>query len=256
MALQDCLRIYDQTMSDFVGGFAVDGNPVVTIFSTPDRPFGEVVDELTQVDEEFRSQMMETNLVASVARLDPMYNPKLRVDVPFGRVLKVPLNSQGDQLASEYPRPYIIPYQFDLRARSRTDANLWMQWIQFKFNPYVCFNVDFGVLWGRRQIQTILDTIVDNSELEKGEKERWIRWTVKIRILNAWIFPIITDTDDVPDPFGMFKIYKVVKKVVVDIYTSPNNPPVPDPTLPGVDLVDTVTRAEVDSVANVPVESK
>lgn len=252
MALLDCLRIYDQAMADLVGGFAVEGRPVVTIFSTPDRPFAEVVQGLQQTDESFRSQMMETNLIASVARLDPVYNPKLRVDIPFGPVLQ---QSNGDVVTSEYPRPFILPYQIDLRARSRTDANLWFHWIAFKFNPYVCLYLNFGELWGTKQIQLILDGTRDNSELEKGEEERWIRWTIRVRVLNAWMFPIITDTDDVPDPHGMFKIYRVVKKVGVEVYASPNKPPVPDLSLPGVELVDTITRAEVDAAASVAVES-
>jgi len=126
----------------------------------------------------------------------------------------------------------------------------------FKYNPYVCLYPDFGRIWnGRKQIQTILNTIRDNSDLESGEKERWLRWTVKITVLNAWIFPITNDTNDIPDPFGMFNIYRIVKKVVVDTYISPYNPPVPDPSIPGVVLVDTIARAEIDSSANVAVES-
>ena len=255
--VKDCLRIYDQAVSDFVGGFNVGGKDVVTIFATPDRPFAEVVKELSEADENFRSQMMETNLICSVSRMDPQYNPKLRVDIPFGRLLQNPLNPPGgDVLASQYPRPYIIPYQLDLRSRTRTDANFWIQWIMFKFNPYWCLYPDFGPLWGGpKQIQLILNQIVDNSELETGEAERWIRWTVTLRILNAWIFPIVDDTNDIPDPYGMFTVYKAVKKVVVDTYLSPNSPPVPDPSLPGVILVDTAVRALVESNAGMAVES-
>ena len=255
MPLLDCLRIYDQAMADFIGTFAVENRPVVTVFSTPDRPFAEVVQEMSASSEVFRSQMHETNLIASVARMDPLYNPKLRVDSRFEELMR-PYNLDGDVLASEYPRPYIIPYQIDLRSRSRTDANLWMQWIQFKFNPYVCLYPDFGNLWNnQKQIQLILQSIVDNSELEKGEEERWIRWTVVIRILNAWIFPIAVDTDDIPDQFGMFHIYPVVKKVVADIYVCESSPPIPDPSLPGVTLADTVVRAQLDSAAVLPIES-
>mgnify|MGYP005814129243 CR=1 FL=1 len=255
MALLDCLRVYDQALSDFVGGFSVEDRPTITIFASPDRPFAEVVQELSDHDEEFRSQMMESNLIASVARMDPVYNPKLRVDIPFGPVLANPLNPQGDTVESEYPRPFILPYQIDLRSRSRTNCNLWAQWVMFKFNPYVCLYPRFGELWGQKQVQLALNSIVDNSELEKGEEERWIRWTVTLRVLNGWIFPIAVDTDDMPDPFGMFKVYKVVKKVVVETYVSPFNPPVPDPTLPGVELVDTAVRAEVGTSVDVAVES-
>jgi len=131
-----------------------------------------------------------------------------------------------------------------------------MQWVQFKFNPYVCLYPRFGELWGTRQIQLILQAITDNSDLDTtDEEERWIRWTVIIRILNAFIFPIAVDTDDIPDVFGMFKIYKSVKKVQVDMYLSPYNPPVPDPSLPGVVLVETAVREEIDGSAVVAVES-
>lgn len=256
MAVRDCLRIYDQAVSDFVGSFSVNGKDVVTIFATPDRPFAEVVRDIGASDEDFRSQMMETNLICSVARMDPQYNPNLRVNVPFGKLLSTPITPGGDILASQYPRPYIIPYQLDLRSRNRTDANFWAQWIMFKFNPYWCLYPDFGPLWGGpKQIQLILNQIVDNSELEKGEEERWIRWTVTLRILNAWIFPIVDDTNDIPDPYGMFTVYKTVKKVVVDTYISPNDPPVPDPSIPGVVLVDHVVRALVEPSAGMPIES-
>lgn len=255
MALADCLRVYDQMMSDFAGGFSTQDQSVLTVFATPDRPFAEVIQEAIKADEEFRSQMMESNLIASVTRLDPVYNPKLRVDVPFGPILTTPLNNAGDLAYSEYPRPYLMPYQLDLRSRSRTAANLWAQWFYFKFNPYVCFNVDFGVLWGTKQIQTELSSVRHNSDLETAEKERWIRWTVKINVLNAWMFPITDNTADIPDPFGMLYVEKIVKKVFFQVYLSPNNPPVPDPTIPGVQLVDTVERAELQSAGSVAVES-
>jgi hypothetical protein len=254
--LLDCLRIYDEAISEFVGKFAVEGKPVITIFATPDRPFAEVVQEISREDESFRSQMEESNLICSVGRMDPQYNPKLRVDSPFGKVLSAPVSTEGDVLTSEYPRPYIIPYQLDLRSRSRTLANLWSQWIMFKFNPYVCLYPNFGALWGgQKQIQLILNQIIDNSELETGESERWIRWTVTLRILNAWIFPIPENLNDIPDPFGMFKVYKVVKEVVVETYLSPDSPPVPDPTIPGVVLVDTEILQLVESSAGMTVES-
>lgn len=253
--VRDCLRIYDQAVSDFVGGFSVEGRDVVTIVATPDRPFAELVRELSNESDEFRSQMMESNLICSVTRMDPQYNPNLRVNVPFGKLLQNPINPPGgDVLSSQYPRPYIIPYQLDLRARSRTDANLWVQWIMFKFNPYWCLYPDFGPLWGgSKQIQLQLAQTVDNSQLETGEEERWIRWTITIKILNAWIFPLVDDTNDIPDTYGMFTIYKTVKKVVVETYVSPDSPP--NPESPDAILVDTAVRALVESNAGIPVES-
>lgn len=252
MSVQDCLRIYDQAVSDFVGGFAVEGRSVLTMFASPDRPFAEVIQKMSESDEEYRSQLMESNLIGSVARMDPQYNAKLRVNAPFGQILPT---INGSEVLSEYPRPYVIPYQLDLRSRSRTHANMWIQWVMFKFNPYFCLYPNFGALWGTRQIQLQLNQTVDNSELETGEKERWIRWTVTLKILNAWIFPIVTDTNDIPDPYGMFTLYKVVNKVFVSTYISPNLPPVPDPTLPGVQLVDTAEAAQVLVNASMAVET-
>lgn len=263
MALSDNLETYDTTMTNWASGFSVEGRPTETFFSTADRPFAFENIE----DEEYRSLLMRSNLIVAVSRLDPQYEPKLRQSV--GLPLTPPLDNRYIYW-SEFPRPYRISYQIDMRSRSRKDANLWIQWIMFQMNPYMCFYVDFGPFWNTMngqnrtapgktavQIQSILrGPLVNNSDLESGEKERWIRWTATVEILNAFMFPVPQDDSDIPDPFGMLRIYRVVRDIQVDLYVSPHRPPVPDPSQPGVQLAGTVRRAVVDPAADMPVESR
>lgn len=283
MALSDTLYTYDLAMTNWVRTFNVgpwycrnvgsedfDSSATETLFATADRPFAFE----DAADEDYRSLMMRSNLVVSVTRGSPVYNPKLRQSV--GLPLTPTLENRY-QYWSQFPRPYILPYQIDCRARSRKDANLWIQWIQFEMNPYQVFYLDFGPFWntmnpppdgsrpqtpgtgpGKRavQIQLILRNLTDNSQLETGEKERWSRWTASVEILNAYMFPVPETDDDIPDPFGMLRIYKVVRDVQVDLYVSPRVPPEPDETVPGVQKDITVRRAVVDPAADMPVESR
>lgn len=257
--IKDILRIYDTVITNWVKLYTVDGNPVETEFATADRPF--VTDQ--PGDDDYRSQPMKSNLIVSVTRLDPQYNPKLRADNPV--VWKSTDNRTA--LSAGYPRPYILPYQLDCRSRARTAANLWSQWIMFRMNPYFVFYEDFGPLWNTMdattkqsghtavQLHLILRSIRDTTDLETGEEERWIRWSVTVELMNAFMFPVPETDDDLHDPFGIFRVYSVVRDAQVDFYTSPYTPPVPDPTLPGVELVGTVRQRVVDPTADVPVES-
>lgn len=276
MPLSDNLYTYDKAMAGWVQTFNVgawyaynegpsDGLssvPTETLFATADRPFAFE----GATDEDYRSLMMRSNLIVSVARVYHAYNPQLRQSVGF----PITPTLEGRYVYySQYPRPYIIQYQIDCRARNRQDANLWAQWIMFEMNPYMVFYIDFGPFWNTMnganrtapgktavQIQSILRSLVDNSDLESQEKERWTRWTATIEVMNAYMFPVPETDADIPDPFGMLRIYKVVRDVKVDLYVSPHNPPTPDPNIPGVQLASTVRRAVVDPAADLPVESR
>lgn len=262
MALADNLETYDTAVTNWVRTFQVEGTSVETLFSTADRPFAFE----DPADEEYRALMMRSNLIVSVTRMFHQYNPNLRQSV--GLPLTPTLDNRYIYW-SEFPRPYLIQYQLDCRSRTRKDANLWSQWITFGMNPYTCFYIDFGPLWNTMdgatktapgktavQIQLILRNLIDNTSLESGEKERWIRWTATIEIMNAYMFPVPESDADIPDPFGMLRIYKVVRDVQVDLYVSPEIPPIPDPSRPGVQLASTVRRAVVDPAADMPVESR
>lgn len=268
MAIKDNLETYDTVVTNWVRTFSVEGIPVETNFATADRPHSME----QAVDEAYRSLQMRSNAIVSVTRLNPTYNPKLRQHIDILPLTKDPsLIDNKFVLGSKYPRPYTIQYQLDFRGRSRVDANLWVQWIYFTFNPYNVFYVDFGPLWNTMdsvlkrpapaktavQLHMILDSpLVDNSDLETGESERFIRWTVTVKFLNAFMFPVPELDSDIPDPFGMITIYKVVKDVKVDLYVSPSVPPIPDPNLPGVQLASTVRRAVADPAADMPTESR
>lgn len=136
-------------------------------------------------------------------------------------------------------------------------------------NPYFVFYQDFGPLWNTYdgvnkvpgghsavQLHLILNQVVDTSDLETGEQERWIRWSATVEFMNAFMFPVPETDDDLNDPFGIFRIYKVVRDVRVDYYISPHTPPTPDPSLPGVVQVGSIHQAVADPAASIPVESR
>lgn len=249
MPLQDTFRLYDNAVRDWVRSFVTEGNPVETVFATPDRPFGRY-----KSMDEFRSVLMKQNIIVSVTRLDPVYNPALRIDTPIIPVAVA--RDRSSVLGSQYPRPYLLPYQVDLRARRRTAANLWLQWIYFTMNPYHVFKIDFGSIWSIKNIHALLDSIVDNSDLETGENERFIRWTVTLHLI-AFMFPVPENVDtDVPDPFGMLQRYKTVKDAQVDIYDSVDPKHDSDPASPDNHLVDVIRRKGIEGSAELPVESE
>jgi hypothetical protein len=122
-------------------------------------------------------------------------------------------------------------------------------------NPYHVFYIDFGEIWGVKNIHSILDSIHDNSDLETGENERFIRWTVTLHLI-AFMFPVIEDSDDIPDPFGMLTKYKAVKDAQVDVYDSLDPSVNTDPASPDNKLIDTIRRRGIEDSAELPVESE
>jgi hypothetical protein len=64
-------------------------------------------------------------------------------------------------------------------------------------NPVWDIPVDFGYPWGIQNISTIFSDIIDNSELETEEHERWIRHTVRFT-LQAYMFEVFDTPNDVP----------------------------------------------------------
>lgn len=245
MAEHDTLRLYDDAVRSWVSSFLVEGQAIDTTFASPDRPYGKFNNE-----EGLRVALMK-NPVVSITRLDLVYDPRHRIDGPWYPVAQ--LEGRRPIVVSQYPRPYRIPYQLDLRSRRRTVANLWLRWIYFKFNPFHVFKIDFHQPWGMKKIHAELQgRLVDNSDLEPGEKERWIRHTCTFEMIG-FMFPSVDDLrTDLPDATGMLSTIPDVRHVQIDTYAinaqsaqNPNN-----------ELLDSQRRDVVEADVNLNVESQ
>lgn len=245
MAVKDTIRFYDDAVRNWARSFTVNGSPVETTFATPDRPWGRFKDE-----DEFRSTLMKSNLIVSITRLDLMYDPRHRIDFPWGPVWQSEDGSAA--VLARYPRPYTFQYQLDLRARRRTDANLWLQWLLFTCNPYHVFEIDFGKPWGLKKLHGILQNQYrDTTDLESGEKERWIRYTATVEIIGFMFVSVdeidpMAENTDVPDTYGQLIAGKPVLDAQVDIYVQKRGTDSINPADPDNELVDTVRRTSDD----------
>lgn len=217
-----------------------------TTFASPDQPYGKF-----NTEEALRSAFMKTPVV-SITRGDLTYDPRHRMD---GLYYPIEVARGGEvSIVSLYPRPYRIPYQLDLRTRTRRWANLWLQWIYFNFNPIRILKIDFGYPWGVKKCDLeLVSRVVDNSDLEPLGKERWIRHSVTLEML-AFMYPSVDDLmNDVPDSFGQLRRGKDVRHVYVDLYSSSTpSEGINDPT--SVHL-ETVERHVLEPPVSLPVES-
>lgn len=198
MARRDTLRIYDQAVSEFfklnlkVPG--IDLTPRI-VFATPERPFG--FDLKTDTDRAV--QTLETPVI-SITRLSLTYAMIRNNTVPWRNVRYWDENKQY-AVSAPYPKPWDIPYQIDIHGRFREDCNEVLRWFLFAPNPVKSMVLNFQYPWETQSVSMIFNQIIDNSELETDERERWIRHTIPF-VLEAFMFEAFDNDGDVAPTCG------------------------------------------------------
>jgi|WetSurSiteA1Bulk_404760.scaffolds.fasta_scaffold00002_93 hypothetical protein len=230
MGSLDVLKKYDQAIVDFVkftllpkwtGLTDSQGSDLSlenrVIFSSPERPYasggspqeiGELLSTGSAADilaaavlaetKEDISRVIQTlaTPVISVSRGSlgyAMYRNNTNV------VRKVfPWDSRKKfTYRSIYPRPWDIPYQIDIHCRYRSDANACLHWYLVKPDPVLHISINFDYPWFEQKIGILFSKIIDNSLLQTGERERWIRHSIPITV-QGWAFECFENDYDMP----------------------------------------------------------
>lgn len=234
MALLDIFRIYDRHVVDFVRHTV---NPIITqldvdvsddvSFASPERPYAArgnnpqsreqaertkhvsglignfQYDDLvgqteTTIDEQRGVQTFATPRV-SVTRLTWQFSSARNNTVPVRR-LRV-WDADGKQnfylQTAKGIRPWDLHYQLDFQTRFREDMNQLLRWYLYHPDQTYSIQVDFKYPWGFKSIPLQFDQIVDNSDIETGEKERAIRYTIPMTV-EGWMLEAYDGERDIP----------------------------------------------------------
>lgn len=251
MALRDTLLIYDMSVTAWVASFSVirgSTNPQYSSprvqFATPDRPYG-AYDNIEKLQDQ-----LQFAPVVTVQRVDENYDPRHRTMDVNGVLIGQGPN--GQYIFSQNPRPYRLSYQVDLRTRLRGYANIWQQTLYFSVNQYHQFDINFGIPWG---LKTILGTfegkVVDNSDLDAGEKSGYKRLTFTMS-LTAFLFPSVDDIiADIPNSLGTLWLTGFIKEILMNFYGSS----LLTPSDPSNVSLDTIQINSSDFSFSLPIET-
>lgn len=206
--VRDVYEIYDASVRDWLNGVAgmFVGEEFEVVIGSPDRPYGTVDEDLVK---------------AVTTRKTPLVTlTRLSTGFQHNRFIKGihrRLATRGTNLylQSLRPVPIDIPYQIDIRARRRSTANRLLRWITDQFYPVKVLSINFDDPWGVIRHHMMLGQIIDNSDLETGENERWIRQTVTT-LLESYAFPLMDSITEL-DPDGYLKLVPAVKEIAVDV---------------------------------------
>jgi len=232
MPLRDVVRTYDQAVFNWVLGALQASNSdwhsfdpldpaepkaYALTFASPERPFARPFSQ-----DALRGVETWPTPHGFVERQSLIF------DAPRWNFNKWPavVESQDDlnYLMSKYPPPFNFPYQVDVRCRYQDSEGApvissllqAMRPFYYMTHPAVVLNIDFKQPWGHKRVHLMATDILNNSDLETGESERWLRFTVPLMI-EGWMFITADDVADLPDPFGVITFDKVVKEVISQI---------------------------------------
>jgi hypothetical protein len=243
MARKDILRIYDSAIFSFMKRKAEDSVPGHTVgchMATPDRPFGFEVatdPETGDVDTDRVTSMLVTPQV-TLTRVGINYDMR-RNNTNVVRNLRT-WDQQGKfSVMSEYPRPWNIEYQIDVYARLRNDAqNVLYYWL-YHTQPMALLLLDFSYPWGKKKIYTTWSQIVDNSDVESGEKLRYYRYTIPFTV-EAYMFEAFDGPSDIPhawnDITAPTRRVRTVQKIRMEVREETSNTLITSITKPDVEL--------------------
>lgn len=228
MARKDILRIYDSALFNYVKYYvenSVPGHVVACHMATPDRPFGFEVptDPKTgDVDTDRVTSMLITPQVTLTRQgisYDMQRNNTIRI-----RSVRYWDEEKNFFVQSEFPRPWTLTYMVDVYARLRNDAQAVLQHFLYYTQPLRLIKVDFHYPWGKRPIYMGWGQILDNSDVESGEKLRYYRYSIPINV-EGYMFECFDYPSDIPhsktDLEHFTSRVRTVKKLQMDIKLSP-----------------------------------
>ena len=229
MARLDLLRIYDEAiLSFFRGNLTMPGEDLAPRikFSSPERPFAfDLTPDSEGHMDTARAMQTLTTPIISVTRLTMQYDLLRNNSVEWRNVMYWDDNKEI-VVKSNAPRPWDIAYQLDVLGRYRTDCNQIIQWFMYNITPVKAMQVNFDWPWGVQWIDMMFSEIIDNSELETDERERWIRHTIPFT-LQAWAFESFENLGDIPpestNPNATTSLRRVAKETQITVYNKCNN---------------------------------
>jgi len=139
----------------------------------------------TKIDTDRAVQTYATPRVA-VARTAMEFAPQRRNNVPVRRVRMWDEAGRFIVQTKRAPRPFDIHYQIDFHTRFRDDMNKLVRWYQFHPDETYSIWVDFKYPWGTQLMTLFFSQLVDTTDIETGEKERWCRFTCPLTV-QAWM---------------------------------------------------------------------
>lgn len=217
----DLFRVYDAALTDFVKRTVkpviteldLDCDEAVTFFA-PERPYaaeGRAPQERTltprtqqvqglleentfqavtgqtetKIDTDRSVQTFATPRVA-VARLSWEFSAARRNNVPVRRLRMWDEEGRFIIQTKRAPRPLDLHYQIDFHARFRDDMNQLLRWYLFHPDETYSIWVDFKYPWGRQLMSLFFSRLVDMTDIDTGEKERWIRFSCPV-LVHGWM---------------------------------------------------------------------
>lgn len=201
MARKDILRIYDSALFNYVKYYvenSVPGHVVPCHMATPDRPFGFEIptDPKTgDVDTDRVTSMLITPQV-TLTRQGITYDMQ-RNNTNKIRSIRYWDEEKNFFVQSEFPRPWSLSYVVDVYARLRNDAQAVLQHFLYYTQPLRLITVDFYYPWSRRPIYMGWGQIIDNSDVESGEKLRYYRYSIPINV-EGYMFECFDYPSDIP----------------------------------------------------------
>lgn len=233
MARKEILRIYDSAIFNYVKRHveaSVPGHSVGMHMATPDRPFGfEIpVDPQTGDVDTNRVESMLVTPQVSLTRTGLTYDLQ-RNNTNRVRKIRYWDEEKNFVVQSEFPKPWNISYAVDVYARLRNDAQNVLQHFLYYTQPLRLIRIDFYYPWEKQKIYLSWNQIVDNSDIESGEKLRYYRYSIPI-LVEGYMFECFDYPSDIPhnrvggEPFTSRA--RTVKKIEIDIKGSPSGPSV------------------------------
>lgn len=227
MARKEILRIYDAAIFNYVKKHvesSVAGHEIGIHMATPDRPFGFELPtdpETGDIDTNRAASMLITPQV-TLTRTGMSYDMGRNNTNRVGRIRYWDAE-KNFVVQSEHPRPWNISYQVDVYARLRNDAQNVLQHFLYYTQPMRLIAIDFYYPWGNQAIYMGWNQVVDNSDIESGEKLRYYRYAIPVDV-EAYMFECFDFPSDIPhnmvggEPFTSRA--RTVKKVQLEIRES------------------------------------
>jgi len=223
--LDDTLRSYDELVYHWLDGLKVDygelgGDPkrnfgILRVYATPNRAYASMEDLLVRkgwlnpdtpgdgsggaVPDAGRRSYMKIPLpFASITRSAPVFDTTRSLT-------KMQLSYYSEDfdhaLKFKTPSPYNIPYQIEFWCKTKFTEIHILEWITSQIDGFGLGHTEFFLKYspkfgmppneiqpfGTKLITVVIDDMSDNSDLEPGEGDRQLRFSVQLT-LKAWFF--------------------------------------------------------------------
>ena len=194
---------YDKAFVDWVRQTKYRNRPILCVFATPDRAFGQlrhVIKEKTNEDPGV-TPLPFASISRLVAELDLYrYNPALMRKMyytPESTDTMATRTYHGTKVA----QPMKLTYQLDVWARDLHDLDSLTTQVILSFNGKDTYlTVGHPMPWGERRILMTYEGYIERSDLEPQENKRVLRRSFTFHV-NAWVAHAQQDSEVFTDGY-------------------------------------------------------